>query len=184
MSVAEKINAAILVLTIVAIILGPIFATLISRRNDDRRLVQQRKFEIYRTLMQTRTSRLSPDHVRALNTIPVEFHDVRRVLAAFRGYLDHLSSPLPAVDQQDRYFRQRNDLFLDFLFEIGSNLGYAFDRHELDRLSYMPVAFADDEDRQRRAQALLVEILEGRRAFPVSWILPEGGKSVFPPKPE
>jgi len=184
LSLGEKINIGILIATAIAIIAGPIVAVLITRKSDRERENRQRRLQIYRTLMETRGARLAPDHVRALNAIPVEFFFEETVLQNLRIYIQHLSSPLPAADQQDRFGRARNDIFLDLLFSIGNVLGYRFDRAELERLSYMPTQLVNDEERIRRVQGLLLEVFEGRRGFPVIQFVPPGTQSLFPPAPD
>ena len=99
MTTAETINSLILVASVVAIIVGPVIAVRMTRKQDALREVRQRKLDVYRTLMQTRASRLAVEHVRALNTIPVEFYSIAPVMTAFREYIASLTAPLPAVDQ-------------------------------------------------------------------------------------
>lgn len=184
LSLGEKINIGILIATAIAIMAGPIVAVLITRKSDRERESRQRQLQIYRTLMETRGARLATDHVRALNAIPVEFFGHEIVLQNLRAYIQHLSGPLPAADQQDRFARARNDIFLDLLFSIGNVLGYRFDRAELERLAYMPTQLVNDEERVRRVQGLLLEVFEGRRGFPVMQFVPAGAESLFPPPPE
>ena len=76
MTTVETINAAILLATIVAILAGPVVAVFVTRRIDDKREQARRRLETYRALMLTRSARLAPDHVRALNLVPADFaHD-------------------------------------------------------------------------------------------------------------
>ncbi|HVY20412.1 MAG TPA: DUF6680 family protein [Bauldia sp.] len=184
MTTGDVINALILAASVIAILLGPIIAVRMTRKQDAAREDRQRKLDLYRTMMHTRSSRLSVDHVRALNTIPVEFNEVPAVMTAFRSYMNLLGAPMPAVDQQERFFEQRNDHFLDLIYQMGLFLGYQFDRRELERLAYVPQGFINDEERNHRAQAVLLEILEGRRPLPVTWMMPPGAQNPFPPLPE
>src|SRR5690606_22516710 len=98
--------------TISAILLGPIFAVIVTRIQDKRREMRDRRVEILRSLLRTRQIRLSPDHVAALNLIELEFYGRKKVIDAHREYIKHLSSPLPVPDEQDRYFDVRHDLFV------------------------------------------------------------------------
>lgn len=182
-ALADKINFAILMATVIAILVGPIVAVYLTRRIDSRNEARRRRLEVYRNLMLTRTARLAPDHVRALNLVPVNFANVSAVIDPFRKYIDHLNSPLPAVDQQDHYFAQRSDIFYELLFQIGKALGYSFDKRDLERLSYIPRGYVNDKNRQRRMQELLTQILEGTRTFPVSIGQPAGPTNPFPPPP-
>ena len=61
------------VATIVAIIIGPIVALWIQRNSEKRREKRNRKLVIFKELMATLATTLSPRHVDALNAIEVEF---------------------------------------------------------------------------------------------------------------
>ncbi len=183
MSKAETINAAILGFTIIAILAGPIVALWMTRRIDDRREAQRRRLEVYRSLMLTGSARRSFDHVRALNSVLVEFDDYKEVSGSYRKYIQHLNSPLPAVDQQHHFFEQQSDFFYDLLMHIGKSLGYNFDKRDLERLSYYPKVWWDDELTQRNLQQLLVQVLEGKRSFPIALAQHSDGTSPYPPPP-
>lgn len=168
--------------TIAAILLGPIFAVIVTRIQDNRREERDRRVEILRSLLRTRQIRLSPDHVAALNLIELEFYGRGKVIDAHREYIKHLSSPMPMPDEQDRYFEVRHDLFVSLLHEIAKELGYSFDKHDLARFAYAPTGWEKDETRLRTNAALLTEILEGRRALPVTPMTPPP-QNPFPPAP-
>jgi hypothetical protein len=53
------------ILTIVALIAGPIMAVLITRHLDDQRMYKARHMDVFRTLMRTRRAVLSSDHIGA-----------------------------------------------------------------------------------------------------------------------
>ena len=61
------------VLTILAVILGPILAVQAQKAIERWRERRNRKLWVFKTLMATRGSRLSPNHVQALNMIDLEF---------------------------------------------------------------------------------------------------------------
>lgn len=90
-------------LTIVALFAGPAFAVWLTRQLDDRRELQQRKYDIFRTLMRTRKMPIHVDHVGALNLIEVEFIKDVQVIAAWKSYLADLSGTVPPVEEKDRH---------------------------------------------------------------------------------
>ncbi|CAM3870059.1 DUF6680 family protein [Litorimonas haliclonae] len=183
MTDAEKINVTILVVTIIAIILGPVLAVWVTRIIDHKREKTSRKLNVFRALMRTRQARLSEEHVLALNLIELEFYGDKEVIKRNRNYIKHLSSPLPAIEEQDRYYNQRGDLFIELMKELGSNLGYDFDTGDLDRLGYAPKGWINERLIQQRNANLLTEVLEGRRPLPVANIaLPPDNP--FPPTPK
>ena len=61
------------ILTVAAIFLGPIVAVRLTRYLDDRKETRGRKIHIFKVLMATRGTALSPMHVEALNLIDLEF---------------------------------------------------------------------------------------------------------------
>src|SRR5713226_6708302 len=84
--------------TIVAVILGPVVAIQVEKRLEARREKKNRKLQIFRELMVTRMSRLSPRHVEALNGVQMEFSDEgveKKVLDAWKLYMTHLGIQPP-----------------------------------------------------------------------------------------
>ena len=169
-------------LTLIAIIVGPIAAVSITLWRDRRYEVRRRKREILASLMRTRSSRLSAEHVGALNLVQLEFHGSSAIIEAYKQYIEHLGTPLPAVDQQDSFFQQRETRFLDLLKAIAVDLGYKFDKKDLESLSYSPRGWHDYESMQRGNMLLLWQLLKGERALRVkNEITEEHGP--FPPPP-
>ncbi len=183
MSPFEIIYIGFLILTIIAIFFGPIKAVKITRKMDKERDIRERKLEVFRSLMKTRRIRLSSEHVTALNLIELEFYKKTLVTKPYREYIKHLSSPLPASDQQEHYFTERDDLFVNLLQGLGEELGYNFDKKDLDRLSYTPVGWEQDESTQKKNARLLSELLEGKRPLPIT-SMQVTNNSPFPPPPE
>ena len=171
------------ILTIVAIIVGPIAAVLITRLLDRRNERKRRQNEILTSLMRTRAARLSAEHVGALNIIQLEFHAKEPIITAYQNYIEHLGTPLPPVDEQSRFFEQREGLFLTLINEIAKHLHYTFDKRDLDTLSYSPKGWHDQETVQIQNSFMLAELLTGKRALPVT-MNQQTEDSPFPPPPE
>ncbi|WP_424832461.1 DUF6680 family protein [Ruegeria sp.] len=172
------------ILTLAAIVIGPISAVLITRWLDDRGEAKRRKFDLFKALMQTRGIRLDPVHVAALNIVELEFYDKKDVRSAFQKYIEHLSSPEPngGDEDLDRYYDHRSDLFMDLVYQIGVVVGYNFDKRELERRSYVPKGWNDDQFIQRKNAAMLNQLLEGQRPLPVSNFIAQNNP--FPKPPE
>lgn len=167
--------------TLAAIALGPIIAVLVTRLLDRSRERRRRRMDVFRNLMQTRGVRLDPVHVAALNVVEIEFYKDQQVRQAFQSYIQHLSSPMPAVEEQDRFFDQRSDLFMNLLSEIGSSVGLTFDKRDLERLSYVPQAWDSDQNMQRRNTEMLSQLLSGQRPLAITHFT--GGQSPYPEPP-
>src|SRR2546426_5287873 len=157
------------ILTIIAILLSPLFALQVSEVLADIKDRKQRRFRVYRTLMASRARRLAPDHVEALNLIDVEFHGSdkksKSVLSAWKAYLDHLNTdrePNTAV-----WDSKKDDLFVDLLYEMSRHVGYDFDKTHIRRTSYYPIGHGDVEVDQYIIRKALRGILEGKLSFPI-----------------
>jgi len=172
------------VATLAAIVLGPILAVVITRALDNRNEAKRRKFDLFKDLMQTRGIRLDPVHVAALNIVELEFYDKVEVRSAFQKYIEHLSSPEPngTKEDLDRYYDQRSDLFMELVYEIGIIVGYRFDKRELERRSYVPRGWNDDQAIQRKNTFMLNQLLEGQRPLRISNFMAQ--QNPFPAAPE
>lgn len=154
------------IIMIIAVILGPIAAVQIQKWLEQNRSKTERKLRIFKTLMSTRATRLSIEHVQSLNMIDIEFIDKRseKVVIAWRSYHDHLSNG----DIKSTSWTEKNDdLFIELLFEMGKSLGYKFDKVMLRRTAYSPIAHGDIELDQQTIRRGLSTILSGKAAFPV-----------------
>ena len=136
-------------LTLAAMIIGPIAAVQITRMPDDRKESRDRKLRIYKTLMATRAAGLSGAHIEALNSIDMEFSSSRKgdkkVRLTWKAYLDHLSDKSMAAEQ---WSIRRVDLFVDMLGVMGEQLGYDFDNAHIKNGVYSPMAHGELESDQ------------------------------------
>ena len=80
------------IIMIFAVFLGPIFAVQIQKHLEIKRESRNRKLYIFHTLMSTRATTLSQNHVTALNMIDIDFYNNKKVIDAWRIYYDHLNS--------------------------------------------------------------------------------------------
>lgn len=184
----DVINIAILLATIAAIYFGPIKAVQISRENAREDEKRRRQFDVFHNLMKTRRFSLSPEHVMALNLVQVDFYGLEKIQAAYKRYLGILMGPFPktAGSEADRFYQAKDDAFYDLVRDIGSELGFELDKHDLNRFAYGPVGWENDEGQLRAVRHLLVEVLSGRRGLPVIDFEKHAVKKLgtFPPVPE
>jgi hypothetical protein len=180
------LNLTILVITVIAIVVGPIVAVRLTLRLEESREKLRRKYQTFHALMRTRRFTLSPDHVTALNVIQTEFHDDHHVIAAYKKYIDKLGVPTAADASQDtikHVLDERDDAFTELMFEIGKNLGLHFDRRELAKYSYAPQGWVNVEAEQSGIRQLALELLQGKRPIPVAPFQPDQIAAKFPPPP-
>lgn len=133
------------ILIILATLIGPVVAVQVQKYLEWRGASKARKQSVFETLMTTRNSAMSFEHVRALNMIEVSFYGKgpgRRkrtedaVLSAWSYYLAFLNDlgvRLSTAPLEERTITQadsdrRVDLFVELLAAIASDLNYSFER--------------------------------------------------------
>lgn len=151
---------------VVATFAGPIVAVQAQKFLERRREQHQRRVVVFQTLMRTRSALLSPDHVNALNAIPIEFYgkdkELIAIVTAWRVYLDHLGE---RGLSQDVWGNKRVDLLVGLLEKIGRFLKYKFDSVYIRKGFYSPEVHTRLENEQELARRLLLELLAGDRAL-------------------
>jgi uncharacterized protein DUF6680 len=155
-----------------ATLLGPILAVQAQKAVERARARRDLKSSVFHRLMATRAARVSAEHVQALNSIDLAFYGKRTfglhrrsrtetaVLAAWKEYHDHLSTP--AADDAQRMWRVRSDeLFTNLLASLATDVGYEFDRVELKKGAYSPVAHSEIEEDQILIRKGVLSVLKG-----------------------
>ncbi|MCM1031171.1 MAG: hypothetical protein NC410_07025 [Oscillibacter sp.] len=160
------------IISICAIILGPIFAVQIEKYLERRRENKNRRLSIFKTLMATRGSVLSWNHVEALNRIDLEFSGNKKfekVIQAWKAYFDNLSQKY-TPEEEVIWVNKNQDLLADLLYEMGHSLGFGFDKILIKRNVYSPVGHAKIEFEQEKIRKSMLEILSGDKGFPITLI--------------
>ena len=174
-------------LTIIAIIVGPVLAVLVTRLSDDRRLKRQRRMAVFRDLMRTRRMRLTPDHVGALNLVEIEFDGEIHVIEAWRNYMAHLSKriePTWTQEQTDQFLGEQEKLLARLLHAIAKSLKFQIDQLDIFQGGYLPEGWADEDRQQRALRLLLIELLRGNRGLPITPVINPTPQMPFPPPPK
>jgi predicted nucleotidyltransferase len=153
---------------IFATILGPVLAVQAQKWLERNREVKQRRAWIFRTLMATRATTLSPAHVEALNAVPIEFYGrdkkLKTIIDKWKAYLDHLGQKEMVTEV---WVPKRVELFVDMLHEMASFLGYEFNRVEITNEIYSPEGHAKIETDQEMIRRGLALLLSGQFALPM-----------------
>jgi hypothetical protein len=173
-------------ITISAIIVGPILAVQAQKALESIRHKKQRRLNVFNTLMSTRATRLSNEHVAGLNMIDIEFYGRRifgvrsqtpkekSVTNAWKNYNDQLNST--CTDEQVAVWLERGEqLFTTLIYKMSSALGYDFDEVQLKRDCYRPIAHGDLEQDSYKLRKALIELLSGTRPLPITQV--EAGRS-------
>ena len=149
-----------------ATFLGPIAAVIMTRYVDLLRDRRTRRLAIFRTLMATRRSFLSVEHISALNQIELEFQKDTRVMNAYRRYMIHLGTPFDPKDT-DRVTRERQSLRTKILSEMAKSLSIHVEQLDIFEGGYIPQGYVDIEREQATIRRLLSEIADGKRSLPI-----------------
>lgn len=172
--------------TIIAVLLGPIAAVIVTRIIDSGRETKRRKMEIFRTLMRTRKMPVHHEHVGALNLVEIEFSKDRSVVAAWRDYLGSLGEPLPPMDDaqgHEALSKKRDARLTKLIHEIAQVLNFRVEQLDILEGNYIPQGWNDAEWNQKQVQKGLLDLLQGRSALRVNPIVP-ANTSPYPPPPE
>ena len=183
LKIGEIINAIILVLTAVAIVLGPRFAVNWSHQAEEQREARKRKLAVVANLMRTRGMFVHPDHVGALNLLQLEFYENSEIIRRYKLYLSNLEEPLPAAGNDlGNFLRRRRELFFDLLHDMTKAVNCPIDRYELERLPYLPTGWEVDDQENRTFRRGIIELLEGKRAL-MTMSVTNAPNNKFPPPP-
>lgn len=167
------------VLIICATISGPILAVQAQKFIEIFRERRQRKLWVFHTLMATRAARLSTDHVQALNMIDLTFYGYKffgihrrtsieqTVVNCWREYLDHLETRFEN-DQLTNWTARGDELFVNLLHAIAKDVGFSFDRVQLKKHIYSPVAHEQLQSDQNQLRQLAINVLSGSTPLSMS----------------
>lgn len=161
---------------IFATLLGPILAVQAQKAVERARDRSNRKAWVFHTLMGTRAARLSAEHVQALNMIDLAFYGsrilgIRRrskketaVLDAWHEYLDHLNTKYEKEDTS-LWATKGNELFVNLLFSLATDVGFRFDRVQLNKGAYSPVGHGELEFEQQQLRKRALEVFSGEKSL-------------------
>lgn len=167
------------IVMILAVILGPILAVQTQKYLELIQETEKRKLHIFRTLISTRATKLSQDHVTALNMIDIEFYGKKyfgkrnqsegekKITNAWKLYNDHLNNNSP-YGNPDIWNEEVDKLFNSLLYSMAKHLNYDFDEVQLKRDCYRPMGHENIEKSQLKILQGLVEVLDGEKAIPMT----------------
>jgi hypothetical protein len=183
-------------LIVASTLLGPVLAVQAQKWVERASATTLRREQVFTTLMATRQARLSPEHVRALNSIDLAFYGRRvfghvwrgakaqAVVNAWRDYHAHLSLPPERRPQNEAQGQGWNatadELFINLLDCLARSTNHQFERSQLKLGSYSPEAHGAVELEQQAIRKGLLDVLQGRTPLPLNietWpVDPEGAE--------
>jgi hypothetical protein len=162
---------------VTATLLGPILAVQAQKIIERWRDIRRQKLWVFSTLMSTRAATLTPDHIKALNMIDLVFYGTRRfgrnrrsnseqaVLDKWKEYLDELTDPWIVEANNEARIAHRVDIFMELLENIGADVGFKFDRVQLKKGAYQPVAHNTENAEQQRLRRAAIEVFAGTKSL-------------------
>lgn len=167
-------------LNLLAIIAGPVLAVQAQKWIERHREDQNRKLWLFRELMATRGTRLSPRHVDALNLVELEYSPnkpkQRPVHEAWRSYFDVLNTAPPDAGNPQPHYQRRDDALVELLYEMGVSLRvHHIDRVAIRRNAYTPSGHGDVERELNIIRKSLAKIFTtGQHAIRVQMVDADG----------
>ena len=149
-------------MNIIAVILGPIVAVIITLWYQSRKEKRDIKHRIFLTLMGHRKSN-PPTFalVEVLNTLDVVFADNPKVVHLWHEYYDLLSTQPPNYQLWEHKY-------IDLLSEIALSLGYKKLKQTDIEKFYTPVAHGTQAELNEKTQRELLRVLENSVSFSVT----------------
>jgi len=173
-------NIVLTIFAIAATLISPLLAVQSQKFIERYSEIKSLKIEIFKQLMSTRSpnARLSSNHVNALNMIDLAFYGKIKkgkakrsdsenlVISAWKLYFAHLNTPYPDNEALGVVWNQNStNLFTDLLSEIAKDIGYDFERVQLQTPTYSPIAHGTIENDQLRIRQGLASIFSGENAL-------------------
>ncbi len=161
-------------ITTLAIIVGPLAAVLVTVSLERRRRNYERRHNVFRSLMKTRRTALSPEHVEALNLIEIEYHGNTNVQASYKKLFEYFVDGISKRDDEDqqsfdkRTAERHSDLLSALLLEMSKDLGYKKDQFEILRGGYSPILHGQIEEDQGKIRKLFAGLHDGNMAIPIA----------------
>ncbi|TNI13814.1 DUF6680 family protein [Aeromonas veronii] len=168
------------VIMTIAVILGPIFAVQAQKIIEALKEKKNRRMSLFQTLMSTRAERLNRDHVKALNMIDIEFYGrtlpfirtryqsshEQAVTHAWKIYNRHLNQK-DDYESIDLWAKKSDELFTNLLYAIAQCLDYDYDKVQLQRDCYRPIAHGNLENTQLAILDGLNQVVNKGRPLPM-----------------
>ena len=149
-----------------ATLVSPILAIWASEWRQQRRQNQERKEWVFRTLMTTRSARLHPDHIQALNHIEFVFAHNNEITDAWGLYFSHLKTDRGLTADAMKAWETTSDTRLtELLHLMAKDLNISFSKTYIMQPSYYPRGYEFTEGQQHELRELLLQLLKNERSI-------------------
>ncbi|WP_284125337.1 DUF6680 family protein [Parerythrobacter aestuarii] len=132
-------------ITIAAILIGPIFAVLISLWLTNKKQERDQKLVVLRMLLSTRHLPADPGFSVAINLVPVEFSSSRPVMSAYKEFIRAVQDPA-AADPNAPPLQSTSAKTTKLIFEIVRHLGFEILESDIQHAGYAAAGFVDRDN--------------------------------------
>jgi len=138
------------IITLLAILVGPLLAILVQLKSEKRKSLRDQQLTTFRMLVGTRHLPSDPAYSTAINMIPIDFNEVRKVMAAHKAYIETITyAPTPenfAAHEQQIISKQTK-----LIFEISQYLGHDLSETDIQTTAYAAGGFIQRDNLMLRA---------------------------------
>lgn len=171
--------------TVIAIVLGPILAVLVSKYTEYRRDKKRRKWRIYNELMKRRGEPIYK-FSWALNLIHVEFSNKKKVIEAWENLYNDLGEAPPATGNtkkdiasaKKRKRIKRERLFAILLQEMSRALGHKVDHRFISDTVYDPIGNKNKRKLKEEMNEKIMLVLSGESPIAIKETSASSNKSI------
>ena len=121
--------------TLVGIIVGPIVAVAMTLLVETRRRQRESKIQIMRMILNTRHLPADPSYNAAINLIPVEFNNDKKVMSTWKDYISHVRFR-PSDENKNEHDRFTTAKQTTMIFQLMKNLGFHLSETEIQTSAY------------------------------------------------
>jgi hypothetical protein len=153
------------VVNIVAIVVGPLFAVLITLWWQHRKEKRDAKLRLFATLMAFRksvTGVIKPEWVNSLNLIDVVFADSPKVVDRWHEYYTLLLRQNPSPQEMETQVHK----YIELMSVMAETLGIALQQIDIEKF-YTPMAHGLEAERNAALSAELLRVLQNTERISV-----------------
>ena len=170
-------------LTLFALVLGPVFAVLVTLWIEGRRRRHERKIHIMRMLLATRHIPADVQYNTAINLIPAEFNSQKKVMEAWRNYHALVREQHTGKAAQEDHNKRITAAQSNLIYEIMRSVGLRLSEADIQTQVYISQGFIDRDALYLASLAAMPDIAATmRRQSQLTEALLQGmGRPVPPP---
>lgn len=143
------------IISVISIILIPIFAVCLGQYLQDRVSIRNEKVEVFKNLMFYRNLGYTDmEPVKNLNLVPILFIKNKKIMESYNEYVDIANKKSTMID----YFQKLEQSKKSLLEEMAKELGYKQINWKIIENSYLPKETIDQKD-------MAMQLLTGMSSF-------------------